>query len=176
MDQDEEDFRLRKYERDREHEIALNNAVAAYEQAMLRLLLVLNGGAATAFLALFGAIWKENTQLNLSLIRYAVLSWLVGLMVTVIATVLAYSGQVDFTRSYLNRRRAEERRRLVEGYEQIMGKDSKPDCCLDFEATKLRNSAGGKMKSARLVGLLALVLFVVGAWFAFKALDPLAVS
>ena len=44
----------------KEHELELNRATAAFEHAALRPGIILNGGAAVAFLTLLGALTKQN--------------------------------------------------------------------------------------------------------------------
>jgi hypothetical protein len=106
------DFLLEWYKLHRAHELELNKATLAYELELARVLVLLNGAAAGAFLTLTGAIWKEGPRPAFWGVAGAVISWLVGLLVAAAATDWAYGAQTEYTRAYRLRRNGEELRRI----------------------------------------------------------------
>ena len=108
---DQESRFLAHYKALREHELALNDATAEFERAALQPLLLLNGGAAVAFVALLGAIWeKTNSRISLPLAIAAVGVWVVGLLLAAFAMIAGYLRQREFEiRARIEREIAEAR-------------------------------------------------------------------
>ena len=90
----------------KEHELELNRATAAFEHAALKSGIILNGGAATAFTTLIGAI-NEGTTGNIDQLFgfLAVGSWTVGLVCAAVAVGLGWHSQRAYTR-YMKRQRS----------------------------------------------------------------------
>jgi hypothetical protein len=107
-----DDFLLEWYKLTREPELELNKATLAYELELARLVVLLNGAAAGAFLTLTGAIWKEGARPAFVWVAGAIISWLIGLLAAAIATDRAYRAQREFTRAFRFRRQGEELRRI----------------------------------------------------------------
>ena len=108
------DFLLEWYKLQREHEIELNKATLTYELELAKLLVLLNGGAAGAFLTLIGTVWKEGRHPSLVWLAVAILSWLIGLLVAALTIHKAYEIQRDYSTAYRLRRQLEELRRVEE--------------------------------------------------------------
>jgi hypothetical protein len=102
------DFDTIKYERDREHELKLNEFTHNLELEQLRLLILLNGGATTAVLAFAE---KSASPQTLQALLAAVIVWLVGLGAGAWATLAMREAQSLFAKSYRHRRNAREIRR-----------------------------------------------------------------
>lgn len=102
------DFDLVKYERDREHELALNQFTHNLEVEQLKLLILLNGGAAAAILT-----FAEHSASTARWLMLPVLFWLVGLYIGAAATLRMRKVQADFGKFYRHRRHATEFRRLA---------------------------------------------------------------
>ena len=96
-------FELEKYARDREHELELNRFTHRFEVERLKLLILLNGGAATAWLSL----GQSDAGLDPLAIGAAAF-WVIGLCLSVWATQAALETQRQFGRAYHSRRRADE--------------------------------------------------------------------
>jgi len=110
-----QDFLLEWYKLQREHELELNKATLAYELELARLLILLNGGAAGAFLTLIGTVWKEQARHDsLGWVCVAIIAWLIGLVVASFAIHRAYEIQRDYSTAYRYRRQLEELRRINE--------------------------------------------------------------
>jgi hypothetical protein len=103
------DFAVTKYGYDREHELELGEFTHSLEMEQIKLLILLNGGAATAFLT-FG----DKTGLARSVLGLGapVACWLVGLCVGAAATIQLRRTQTSYTQAFNLRRRAEEWRQL----------------------------------------------------------------
>jgi hypothetical protein len=116
MDRDR-DIALDVYRAVRAHELELNRAAVQFEHATLAPLLLLNGGAAVAFLALLGATSETDAALNAST-NWAVAAcafWAIGLAAATLATYLAFQSQRHYTRVERLRREDVERL-LLEGH------------------------------------------------------------
>jgi hypothetical protein len=98
-------FETTKYERDREHELKLNEFTHNLEMEQLKLLILLNGGAATALLAFAE---KAASGPGLCLLAIPIALWLAGLGVGAYATILMREAQSLFGKSYRHRRTAVE--------------------------------------------------------------------
>lgn len=117
---DPPDFELTKYGYDRAHELELNKFTHALEMERLKLLILLNGGSATALLT-----FARETALGDRLwLAIPVGLWAAGLWVGVEATAKMLAGQSQFTRSYRFRRNAVEWRRfeLLHGADDARGR------------------------------------------------------
>jgi hypothetical protein len=110
MEDQTEDFVTVKYRADREHELKLNEFTHNLEMEQLRLLILFNGGAATAVLA-----FAEKAKLGSALetLMWAVAPWLLGLCVGAWGIIRMRSVQSKFAGAYFHRRRAVECRRGV---------------------------------------------------------------
>lgn len=99
------DFELTKYGYDREHELELNKFTHALEVEQLKLLVLLNGGAAAALLTFA----KETTYpLTLAGLLGPVVLWILGLVAAAAAAVVLRQVQAEFSRAYRHRRQAIE--------------------------------------------------------------------
>jgi hypothetical protein len=103
---------LEWYKLHRQHELELNKATLAYELELAKLFVLLNGGAAGAFLTLMGAVWKEGPRPSFAWATCAIASWLTGLFMAAVATQRAYRAQREYTVAYRYRRHVEELRRI----------------------------------------------------------------
>jgi hypothetical protein len=110
---EEADFEVAKYGYDRHHEVALNQYTHALEVEQLKLLILLNGGAATALLT-----FAEDVAVQTSKPWFlaAILCWLVGLAVGAGATIGLRYAQSQYARFYRLRRQATEWRRLRDNF------------------------------------------------------------
>jgi hypothetical protein len=106
------DFFLEWYKLHRQHELELNKATLAYELELAKLFVLLNGGAAGAFLTLTGAVWKDGPRPVFAWIACAITFWLIGLFMAAVATHQAYRTQSEYTKAYRFRRYGEELRRV----------------------------------------------------------------
>jgi hypothetical protein len=108
------DFDTVKYERDREHELALNEYTHNLEVEQLKLLILLNGGAATAVIA-----FAEKAALGSAVagLVLPVLLWLAGLYKGAEATLTMREAQSKFSQFYRHRRHASEARLSSSGSE-----------------------------------------------------------
>lgn len=88
----------------RQHELELNRATAAFEHAVLQTLFLLNGGAAVALLTLLGATGLEGGGLDGDGAVRAVVAWSAGVLVAAVATYLGYEAQRAFTMAVSARR------------------------------------------------------------------------
>src|SRR4051812_27447431 len=95
----EKDFERVKYERDREHELALNEFTHNLEVEQLKLLILLNGGAATALLA-----FAEHSAASVQWLMLPVLLWLLGLCAGAAATLRMRKAQAKYSKAYRHRR------------------------------------------------------------------------
>lgn len=105
-----EEFEVTKYGFDREHEVALNEFQHALELEQLKLLILLNGGAATALLAFAE---KSPNGIDRLLLASAIGAWLVGLLIGTWATISMRRLQREYATSLRYRRLATEWRRLA---------------------------------------------------------------
>lgn len=89
------------YKAIRAHELMLNEAAAAQERSVIPPLLTLNGGAAVAFLTLLGAV-KDNASftVDVTVARWAVAAWVVGLLLAAIAAWAAASRQASLNQAF----------------------------------------------------------------------------
>ena len=170
-----EDFALEKYKLDRKHELELNRATAAYEHATLRTFMVLNGGAAVAFLTLLGAVWNSDSRPIFVLVIMAIGSWSVGMVLTAVATKRAYKGQQGYATAYHLRRQAEEVRRLGGDAETLLrlglGNIDSADS-LNNDATVAKKEAKPRFDKAFTWTSLAMVFFVIGLACAALSMSP----
>lgn len=171
-----QDFEITKYGFDRDHELSLNQFQHALEFEQLKLLIFLNGGAATALLAFAE---KTKTGFNSLLFGSAIVAWLVGLLVGTWATIGMRGLQSDYAKSLRYRRLATEWRRLPE---KLPGLDPKliielPDGKTPDEAATQRDNAilcdlganavrdGARREKINVVIKIwaSLALFIIGA-------------
>lgn len=102
------DFELTKYGYDREHELELNKFTHALEVEQLKLLFLLNGGAAAALLTFAERVTYPMTREGL---LWPVLFWIAGLTVAAGATFRTRLVQGLYSKAYRHRRHATEWRR-----------------------------------------------------------------
>lgn len=106
-------FELLKYELDRAHELELNKFTHNLEMDQLKLLILLNGGAATALLTFAdGAILART----LPWLLLPVLLWLAGLIIGAQATIKMREAQSAYAKFYRHRRNATESRHLAAAF------------------------------------------------------------
>lgn len=104
-----EDFNVIKYGHDRAHELELNKFAHALEVEQLKLLILLNGAAATALLT-----FAEHGSLQASIWWFATAigCWILGLALGAYAIIKMQFVQTKFAQSLRHRRCAEEWRQL----------------------------------------------------------------
>ena len=79
----------------------LNQAAAAQERSVIPPLLALNGGAAAAFLTLLGAVkTMPRSSVNVTVARWAVVAWVVGLLLAASAAWAAASRQHSLNKAF----------------------------------------------------------------------------
>ena len=89
---------LERYKADRTQELELSKFSGELEKTFLQAAAVLNGGSATIFLSFIGSI-IEKTKSNSWLVSAAFISWLIGLILVLIAGFVAYRAQDRFVKS-----------------------------------------------------------------------------
>ena len=136
--------------------IEMFRAVAAFEHAALRPLLLLNGGAAVALLAFIGKVWPEV----IPDILIAMAIWSGGLALAAIATSLGYFSQNTFFKASGYQFKAEDANR-VKNIEVESGAKAAQD--------KLEKKGHRYRNCAHLCGILSLICFVAGAWWTLYA-------
>src|SRR3954471_19675413 len=104
----EKDFERVKYERDRAHELALNEFTHNLEVTQLKLLIVLNGGAATPLLT-----FVEHSAGSLRWLMLPVFVWLIGLFTGALATLKMRKAQAQYGKFYRHSRQVTESLRLA---------------------------------------------------------------
>lgn len=102
---DDLDFELTKYGYDRQHELELNKFTHNLEMEQLKLLILLNGGAATALLTFADGSILART---LPWLLLPVLLWLAGLIIGAWATIEMRDAQSGYSKFYRHRRNATE--------------------------------------------------------------------
>ena len=180
------DFLLEWYKLQREHELELNKATLAYELELAKLFVLLNGGAAGAFLTLIGAVWKEQRHPSLGWVCVAIVAWLIGLVVAAFAIRRAYEIQRDYSTAYRYRRQLEELRRIEE-LKKLGVKVEADDLGIMADKTKIgepqkplaekikdaancmRKKASAKSERIWLPQYSAVMMFVLGSLFALVA-------
>jgi hypothetical protein len=162
------DFLLEWYKLQRQHELELNKATLAYELELAKLLVLLNGGAAGAFLTLLGAVWKDaSPHPSLTWTAAAIVSWLIGLFVAFLTIHQAYEIQRGYSKAYRLRRQGEELRRIKnlgvdESHLGIAGN-------IKEDLEKTRRDADDKSDKIWLSRYSAVAMFVLGGLFALVA-------
>lgn len=108
------EFEMRKYDRDREHELELNKFTHTFELERVKVLFLLNGGAFTLLVTLFD---KQNGigGIALNWMMAASAAWLFGLLCAAQAAQRALDTQRSFMQAYHRRRRAVEWRQFKKG-------------------------------------------------------------
>jgi hypothetical protein len=109
------EFLDKKYALDREHELELNKFTHVFEVERLKLLLLLNGGAAGLWLGFLKTGGEHAATVSLQQ-AVPVFLWVFGTLLAAGAFHYALKTQRDFTRAYHNRRRAFEWRFLSEQF------------------------------------------------------------
>jgi hypothetical protein len=107
------DFELTKYGHDRGHELELNKFTHTLEMEQLKLLILLNGGAATALIAFADEVGIRGDLVTL---LAPVLLWLCGLGAGAWATMTMREAQSKYAQAYRFRRNATEWRQLAERF------------------------------------------------------------
>ena len=143
--------------------IEMFRAVAAFEHAALRPLLLLNGGAAVALLAFIGQVWPE--VISGTLIAMAI--WSVGLALATIATSLGYFSQNTFYKASGHQFEAEDANRV---------KDIEVESEAKAAQDKLEKKGHRYRNYAHLCGILSVICFVAGAWWALYAFTQPAIK
>jgi hypothetical protein len=164
------DFLLEWYKLHRQHELELNKATLAYELELAKLLVLLNGAAAGAFLTLTGAVWKDGPRPSFWWLVAAIVLWLAGLVAAAVATHRAYKIQREFTKAYRFRRHGIELKQ-IEGLpldQRLLGikKDQEQEANPFYwsgEADKARKTAEDLSKNIWTARWWAVGLFVLGA-------------
>ena len=78
------------------HTLELVRATTAFEHAGLRPPLILNGGALVVSLTLFGALQKQSGTINGRPFKFALILWIVGVLLAPAATAFGYYSQAAF--------------------------------------------------------------------------------
>ena len=99
------EFSLEIFKSVQEHELELNKATSAFEHAALRPGIILNGGAAVAFVTLLGAVKNVPPSFHTPLAAEAIMAWGVGLFFAALATAFGWISQRNYTR-YLKKQRS----------------------------------------------------------------------
>src|SRR5690242_3601708 len=104
------EFDLEFYNAHRAHEAVLNNATAAYEQSLLRLILVMNAASLGGFATLLVSESKGTPTISFSYYpaKCAFYVWGAGILLAFIATCMGYLSQRQFMQAYRFRRQAIE--------------------------------------------------------------------
>jgi hypothetical protein len=172
------DFDVEFYKLHRAHEVALNAATGAYEQSLLRLILIFNAASIGGFLSLIQAK-DSNLTYNFYEALSAIYVWLLGITAAFLSTAFAYSSQRRFTQAFRLRRTALEMLKAppavaVIANWKVYGWDTKAtptaEACCD-NANKYRASASRWQKVAIGFGLVAAVLSVVGFGLAIRSIE-----
>jgi hypothetical protein len=165
------DFLLEWYKLQRAHELELNKATLAYELELAKLLVLLNGGAAGAFLTLLGAVSKDRPLVTSMWTGGAILAWLIGLLVATSATHEAYEIQSGYSKAYRLRRQGEELRRIqgsgIKASQLGIEKDEIEE--LIKEADNVRTEARARSENIWVTRYLAVALFLLGGFFGLLA-------
>jgi hypothetical protein len=172
------DFELEFYKLHRAHEVALNSATATYEQAILKLILVLNAASVGVLIGLVQANGPDSwISFNFSAVMGAIYVWVFGIFLAFVASVYGYLSQRDFTKAHLARRRAIEEARVVEDTHQRLtkwysrldtsdrDKFPKPTDGVEFrkkEADECHTRAGKRQSVAYWLGGAAVATAVIG--------------
>jgi hypothetical protein len=89
------------YKAVRAHELMLNEAAAAQQRSVIPPPLTLNGGAAAAFLTLLGAIQNNASfTVDVTVARWSVAAWVVGLLLAASAARAAASSQASLNKAF----------------------------------------------------------------------------
>jgi len=78
------------------HALELIRATTAFEHAVLRPPLILNGGALVVSLTLFGALQKQSSTINGRSFKFALMFWIAGVLLASVATAFGYYSQAAF--------------------------------------------------------------------------------
>lgn len=165
----ERETAIAKYQADRAHELEMDRAAGAYEQAYFKGLFALNGGSAAAFVALQG----KDMPLLVSSPRLAwgaLACWLLGVIVAYVAGWIAYEAQKKFAAAMRARRHAVALRLYGRHEQAVLGTspDDTPES-LKRVAEARQGDGDDGWTSAILIGLGSVVLFAVGAVLAALA-------
>ena len=168
---DEQDFLRLKYAHDREHELKLNRATAAYEQATLRVLLALNGGSAAAFITLFGVLAEADGAPGQTATLVAISPWGAGLICAGVAAMNGRKMQGLYAAAYRHRRTAIERAMIRTRRSAPLARltPDEDDAVIDRELSALcakadekRQEASASLATSERLASISLLLFVVG--------------
>ena len=157
------------YKAIRAHELMLNEAAAAQERSVIPPLLTLNGGAAAAFLTLLGAV-KDNASftVDVTVARWAVAAWVVGLLLAAIAAWAAASRQASLNQAFRLMREHVEGTLFPELADVVA-----PGRCMPKERndarTKARNAAEHWALVYRFSWMASALLFAIGGIVALVA-------
>jgi len=151
----------------RAHELMLNQATSAYEHATVGPLIVINGGAAIAYLTLVGALSKSAQGLAVSAIYAlaAVVLWGLGLVSAQFMVGFGLTEQRAWARrERLNRQRVEFHLLQTDAQlQQILIPHGVPD---DHELAKLTAEAKRARARKSISRLVSLACFALGISFA----------
>jgi hypothetical protein len=156
------------YQGQREHELELNRATAAYEHAIVSPLFLLNGGAVVAFLTLLGTATKKESTLSMDIAvaTLAVFVWALSLLVAAAEVRAGYESQQRFTRAVRTRRQLMEhalpsRSALTEVLQPAPDKFIRADVLNNL--TRLMEEARDRQSEWLWRTQLSLVGFIAGA-------------
>jgi hypothetical protein len=157
------------YKAIRAHELMLNEAAAAQERSVIPPLLALNGGAAAAFLTLLGAV-KDNASftVNVTVARWAVAAWVVGLLLAASAAWAAASRQHSLNKAFRLMREQVEGTLFPELADVVTPRTFTPKERNDAR-TKARNAAGHWALAYRFSWMASALLFAIGGIVALVA-------
>ena len=141
------------------HTSDLHKATAAFENAALKPLFLLNGGALVVMVAFLGT--EASDRLNVQLAISGIASWAIGLSFAAAAAALGYFSQLAFYKAHGQHLKATQAR-----YDDRKDEAKKHDTAHDSYS----NEAVRNRDYAHWFGGLSLVLFLLGVFFAIGAL------
>jgi hypothetical protein len=156
------------YDAVRAHEVMLNQATSAFEHAVITRLTLLNGGAATAFLTLLGAISAKDSQLRVNSFwaGTAVLAWIVGLIAAAGATSYGLGIQQATNLGYRLMRQQLERKLFEPDIADIVKAPDEDTADPAAKRIALRKECGRLACSLTNALRVSIVFFVVGVGLA----------
>ena len=153
------EFAVEIYNAVKDHELEFNRATAAFEHAALRPGIILNGGAAAAFVTLLGAVAKTTesdgigSTIDFGWASGAIIVWTAGLVFAAVALGFGWHSQRSYTR-YMKRQRA--------ALEYQFGRDTVAAGAIYNDSKQDARDGKISQTSAFRCGILTYGAFVVG--------------
>ena len=146
-------------------EYEMVRATNAFEQAALRPLFLLNGGALVVYLGLFGTLGRPNVArqaLDWSLGKQAAIAWTSALAHATLAAYCGVRWQFGFRKQRGTEATVEEVR---------LGISDKAEGELKTKI-EVDNAEANRFRRGMIVaGLVSFVLFLIGVWIAFASIQ-----